>query len=358
MKPFALLPFLAALPLSAEWVSRESGTRAALRSIHFHAMDSAYACGDLGTLLRTGDGGATWTRVPTDAGDTSLIRVFFLDSRQGLVLGEGGYLARTEDGGRSWIRIAPGGGAEVFSLGGNGGGKVFVGTRRGTLLASADAGRTWAPARVQGLDTLGGATQYHFPSPEIGYATSTHGILKTADAGASWNLILSTRSPQHPSGVVLTSVFFTSPTRGFVSGAYYSTISRTLDGGLSFEKVSAAPANTVFFTAADTGYAACHGGKIYRSVDGGATWSLHHDAGRSGVILGDLHFSGPGKGIAVGDSGAIYQYRGAAGTRVRAPRGRRADPAGAKAPASLRFDTLGKANPPRGAGARILFPPD
>src|SRR5687768_3193316 len=106
MKAFLLLPFLAAVPLSAEWIPRESGTREALRSVRFHAPDSGFACGDLGTLLRTVDGGGTWTRVPTDAGDISLKRVFFLDSRKGLVLGEGGYLARTEDGGRTWIRIA------------------------------------------------------------------------------------------------------------------------------------------------------------------------------------------------------------------------------------------------------------
>jgi photosystem II stability/assembly factor-like uncharacterized protein len=340
--------------LRADWVLQESGTRVMLHSVHFHSEDSGYVCGEAGTLLRTTNRGATWTPVATGAKDTALLEVLFLDSREGLVLGESGYLARTEDGGRTWIRIAPGGGGMLMSLGWNGGGKVFVGNLKGAILVSPDAGRSWSPASVQGLDTTGIATQYHFPSPDLGYATSSHGILKTEDAGRTWNLALSSRSPEHPSGVVLTSLFFLSPTEGLVAGPYYSTIAKTADGARTFSKVSMAAANKIFFPTRDTGYAACHAGKIFRSVDRGATWALHQDIGREAVILSGLHFPGPASGFAVGDSGAIYHYRGAPGSALRGSLRRGS---GGRLRMLHLYDSLGKKGTDGSGSPRIRFRP-
>lgn len=360
--PARLLLLLGALfagPLRADWVPQSSGVRVMLHSVHFHSQDSGYACGEAGTLLRTTDRGATWKPVSTGAKDTALIEVLFLNSREGLVLGESGYLARTGDGGETWTRIAPGGESMLMSLGWNGDGRVFVGNLKGAILVSEDAGRSWSPAVANGLGANDVATHYHFHTPDLGYALSSQGVLETGDGGRTWNLALSIRSPNHPSGVVLTAIFFITPSEGLVAGPYYSTIARTTDRGRTFTKVSATSANAVFFPAADTGYAACHGGKIFRSVDRGATWNLHKDIGREGVILSDLHFTGPASGFAVGDSGAIYHYAGAPSSALRkSPRNPAGPAAQDRARKAPRYDSLGKRSPERSGTSRVRFRAD
>ena len=48
----------------AQWTPQESGTTARLRSLSVVGRDVAWASGSGGTVLRTTDGGASWSRRP------------------------------------------------------------------------------------------------------------------------------------------------------------------------------------------------------------------------------------------------------------------------------------------------------
>jgi len=95
-----LLPGLA----SAGWVSQSSGTTRYLYSVHFPVdAQTGYAVGDLGTILKTTDGGANW--VSQSSGTTNnLYSVHFpVDAQTGYAAEWYGTIVKTTDGGVNWV---------------------------------------------------------------------------------------------------------------------------------------------------------------------------------------------------------------------------------------------------------------
>ena len=82
-----------------------SGTNASMRGIAVVNAQTAWASGTAGSVLRTTDGGATWTlmRVP-DADSLDFRDVAAFDANNAYVLsaGEDGRIYRTTDAGKSW----------------------------------------------------------------------------------------------------------------------------------------------------------------------------------------------------------------------------------------------------------------
>jgi photosystem II stability/assembly factor-like uncharacterized protein len=343
----------------ADWVLTPSGTHRSLYDIQFCSPDTGFASGDSGTLIMTSDGGRTWRGAPSPGADQPLTGVVFTSGRAGVVLDGAGTLFRTETGGESWSRIAFAKPDPINALALDGQGRLLAANFTVGIYKSSDGGKSWTPAVVQGADSMGAVYAFHFPKPDTGFATSTSGVLRTVDGGNTWAQLLSAKSPDHPSGVILTSIFFPTVQEGYLAGPYYSTLARSQDGGHTFAILSRAPANSLFFPNPDTGYAACNGGKIYRSADRGKTWETQFDLGRERVNLRKLAFPARAMGFAVGDSGVILRYQ-AGPASLRPSRGTRGSHTRTVGPANrpASFDTLGKkamdGNP--GGGTRRLFP--
>jgi photosystem II stability/assembly factor-like uncharacterized protein len=68
------------------------------------ALGCGLACGDKGIILRTCNGGASWTVVETGV-RASLRAVAAFDGRVAVAGGDEGALLRTEDGGKTWHRV-------------------------------------------------------------------------------------------------------------------------------------------------------------------------------------------------------------------------------------------------------------
>jgi photosystem II stability/assembly factor-like uncharacterized protein len=144
------------------WEAQTSGTLAWLRAVCFVDADVGWAVGGKGTLLATTDGGRTWAtrRAPTD--DT-LRDIYFLNEQTGWIVCDRSiyllrtkeeprsYLLRTTDGGASWSRVDVTG-ADV---------DVLV-----TRVAFADRSRGWAFGEMGALyaTTDGGANWRREPS--------------------------------------------------------------------------------------------------------------------------------------------------------------------------------------------------
>ncbi len=90
------------------WFSQASGITSNLRSIAFANSQVGYACGDNGRVLKTTDGGSTWTTSlpPGSEINFSSVEVSGLDSAW--VVGNKGILYETVDGGNSWTRFTKG----------------------------------------------------------------------------------------------------------------------------------------------------------------------------------------------------------------------------------------------------------
>ena len=85
------------------WTQAEVPTRALLTAVHMHDERTGFTVGHDAVILRTGDGGATWTLVhQAPEEELPLLDVWFRDERTGFAVGAYGYFLATDDGGETW----------------------------------------------------------------------------------------------------------------------------------------------------------------------------------------------------------------------------------------------------------------
>ncbi len=91
-----------------QWYQQNSGTTKNLRDVAFLNVYIGIAVGDSGLILRTTNGGAFWSVIPTNVYD-NLKSVFFVDGENGWVVGfssdpysSASVILRTTDGGLNW----------------------------------------------------------------------------------------------------------------------------------------------------------------------------------------------------------------------------------------------------------------
>ncbi len=172
----------------------------------------------------------------------------------------------------------------------------------GTILKSIDGGVTWN-------SVLSGITSHLFsicfPEATIGYIVGSGGsILKITSGTLS---VLSSGTSND-----LYSVFFTDANNGYAVGDF-ETIIKTSDGGQTWTSVSSGiyfcNFTSVVFTDAGTGYIAGSstrlGGRIFKTIDSGATWIDITGVGGNWII--SVYFTDTNTGYVVGDPGIILK---------------------------------------------------
>jgi hypothetical protein len=155
---------------NAAWQMQESGTTAGLRGIDAVDAKVAWASGTEGTVLRTTDGGAHWTKcaVPDSSRDGATLDfrgVEGFDARTAIVMASGpgakSRLYKTTDGCATWRLLlanpdAPAGFFDSFWMNGERG--MLLGDPvRGTMAVflTADGGKKWERDRQNGLALRG-----------------------------------------------------------------------------------------------------------------------------------------------------------------------------------------------------------
>ena len=145
------------------------------------------------TLLRSDDSGMTLRRLrfnPSATCGSPLAAMHFATKDVGYLVRADGSVLRTEDGGQRF--------ASRTALPANSGGPPndawFTGPDTGVVLTGADTsgriyrttdgGNTWADAAISAA-----MRGVHFVSPTVGYAVGQDGVLKTTDGGTSWTPI-------------------------------------------------------------------------------------------------------------------------------------------------------------------------
>src|SRR5712671_1288482 len=78
-----------------------------LRGASFVDTNTGTVVGEYGTIVRTTDGGNSWT-IQTSGTTQTLWAVSFTDANNGTAVGEGGTIVRTTDGGTHWASQASG----------------------------------------------------------------------------------------------------------------------------------------------------------------------------------------------------------------------------------------------------------
>ncbi|MDQ3920027.1 MAG: YCF48-related protein [Acidobacteriota bacterium] len=268
-------------------------------------------------LLKTTDGGATWTRVDVvGAGDDSLqlARVRFADARRGWVFGEEGALYSTEDGGATWARLrVP---TRHLLLGAS-----LLDARQAwlvgagqTLLQTSDGGLTWREGQLRGLPARFSSSPQTARAQPTGVSAQAHSTAASAQlTGAAAQSQPSSSSPRAPqaqaSSLRLNAVSFADARRGWAVGANGAVLATT-DGGRTWAAQESGTDSDLFdvkFFDAREGWAVGSGGAAIHTTDGGQTWQAEQTG--TTHALERLFFEGRARGWAVGFGGTIIAFK-------------------------------------------------
>lgn len=224
------------------------GTDIDLYSVHFTDTLNGWAVGGIwfenkNVLLKTIDAGRTWIEVPTET-DLPLNAVYFVDADTGIVVGEDGIVLRTTDGGISWdtrkMDNYIGYYLDIFRLlaitftDKNNGWIVGAGYYGNQIYKTTDCGRTWLwNEQIITPKFYGGIYDICFIDQNNGFITGQYGFFaKTADGGTTWEYQNLWEKYQKEEYQYFYSISFIDSLNGWiVGGDYYAFILKTTDGG-------------------------------------------------------------------------------------------------------------------------------
>ncbi|HTK82357.1 MAG TPA: SdrD B-like domain-containing protein [Bacteroidota bacterium] len=251
---FFSLPFSTGL-FAQCWTYQRSDTTLPLSGVAFVDPKLGAAIGDLGTVLRTTDGGAHWTVHSTNA-LYDLRSICFSDEFTGTIVGFD---------------------ASEFS---------------GLILRTTDAGVTW---QRQSSGILGGLWSVSFHGPDTGLAVGDDGvILRTTNGGKNWTKPAGSFSDGFVGVSLPTSLVGTIVGSG-------GAILRTTDGGVTWLRQASNTQLSLYgvaFADKNNGMTVGNGGTILRTTNGGSAWvRVYSD---STLVLRGISYQGAGNVTAVG----------------------------------------------------------
>lgn len=221
-------------------------------------------------LFSTFIANAQWVSQPSGTVDF-LTSVFFPNTTVGYISANG-YLLKTTNGGSNWnpLPMASIGGPLFFTSIDTG----YTNSSSAGVLKTVDGGLTW-------IDNFPFATtdicNINFPTKSIGYVVTQNATFdsvityKTVNEGVSWTLISSFETLLG----ILSNVYFSDAMTGSMvlqsSGIY-----KTSDGGVTWTPklttLSSDNLNALHFPSASVGYAV-GGDSIFKTTDMGETWN-------------------------------------------------------------------------------------
>jgi photosystem II stability/assembly factor-like uncharacterized protein len=336
----------------SSWVRQRHDTSKFYTGVSFISGTEGWVCGN-STILHTTDGGTTWTTQSVPAG-ADAVEVRFVDSQNGWAAGALRSILHTTNGGQTWtlqlggvynepnnrypfngldavdagFAIAVGGGNSIYTTNNGGAQWISRGSGSGTrpfrfartdadhiwtanndseVLYSVNGGKKWDRSIIQltiQCDTCSNAADLVFLSNNEGWAvinglyTSTSWVWHTIDGGKTWQS-LNVLNTGPLTGIALVD----ANTLVAVSGAN-DLIFRSTDRGTTWNSVSHPSGGTWFgavrfVPGTQTGWTIGEGGKILKTTDGGASWTLQRNASHANNLL-DVSFADLNNGWAVG----------------------------------------------------------
>lgn len=200
-----------------------SGISDNLYGIAFTDPANGVCVGDAGTVLRTTNAGGSW--LPVVSNTTSMLKSISRSGNTMYASGENETVIKSVNGGASWTNLNTpvAGFGYIFET-------VqfihpdtgFVFTDQTDLITTTDGGSQW---NFYSVNSIGSITHGYFLDGNNGWVcTNANEIFATTDGGMNWNLVY-----QHFQNGVFNRIWFISQTEGFVWADGY--VFHTLDGG-------------------------------------------------------------------------------------------------------------------------------
>ena len=174
---------------------------------------------------------------------------------------------------------------------------IVVGST-GTILRSTDAGTTWnkipSPVTSDLMDV-------YFPNETEGWIAAVNSILHTQDGGFTWTVAYTTSSS-------VLSIFFLDQFYGWAGGSY-GEIWKTTNGGITWISTgSQTKYSWIFdiqFVDHSNGYAVGSNFGFFKTTDGGTTWNVSEGNDGFSTLLKALYFTDAKTGWVAGKDGYV-----------------------------------------------------
>jgi photosystem II stability/assembly factor-like uncharacterized protein len=298
-----------------------------LLSVHFVSAEEGWVAGGKtsvsgGVIYHTKDGGKTWELQVGDpeSSDGAFRQLRFLDATHGFAVQTSSAdqkLFSTSDG-KTWIptgTLPPNRFEYFFTSPTNG----FLANASRQIVRTVDGGKKWQPVYTCRVKAeIGGLTreadcyidQIDFPNPKIGYAIggplpedSGNVLAKTEDGGATWTAWVVLPGEEASES----SLRFLDASNGVFRGKD-GKMFRTSDGGKTWTGVSGQGElkSAISFADADAGWMIYYRKMTYTST-GGRSWVSRDIA--FPAMVEHSSFPARDRGYVVGEHGMVYRYR-------------------------------------------------
>jgi photosystem II stability/assembly factor-like uncharacterized protein len=303
-------------PQENEWERISSPVNTTLTNLSFVNGATGWASGEIGTIIKTSDGGRSW-QVQNSTVPFFITDIHFIDENHGWAVTVrdvppfNTILLRTTNGGDDWTaKDFQDSSAFMRTI-------FFFDSLRGFIGGSyiaetTDGGNTWTQASIDS-SLLSGYPIYkfNFYNDQFGYACGgaidIAGVIwRTTDSGKNW--AATGVSADQVFDLFIFDSLHSIALSGDPEGLFGIAKIRTEDGGLNwgYEELPIFGLSFALdFRTQSEGWSAS-GFKFLFSSDAGETWN--EKTVPDSTIIYDLQFINPQKGFAVGADGIILRY--------------------------------------------------
>ncbi len=250
------------------WESLYRSKNKSMLSLYVVNENIIYAGGTYGGFVKTTNGGYTWSNLSTYT-TKAILAVYFLNENIGYIALSDNSISKTTDGGLTWVNTLisnynSSSSSLYFFDNFNG---WYLGN--GKLYKTTDAGNNWFIINNLPVPQISNISSFQFFDKNYGLVLGSYEVFKTTDGGLTWTTINISVYPNP----ISTFSFFNEQV-GIVLG--YSTITTTSDGGTTWEKngkniISEDLVSTSFLDEND-GWILTAKGKLLKTHNGGNDW--------------------------------------------------------------------------------------
>ncbi|MBS1517437.1 MAG: T9SS type A sorting domain-containing protein [Bacteroidetes bacterium] len=226
-----------------------------INGLDFVSSSVVYGAGGNGYIFKSTDSGNSWEKNINNASASYLWSVSFADEQTGWAVGNSGTVIRTTDGGDTWTQQYAGTNFNLIDVHFINNLTGWIAGHNGTVRKTTNGGTSWFTQTTGNLDNI---FEIRFIDSETGYLSGDAGIFRTTNGGDVWSVSLN-------------------------EPWVYS----------------------VDFINAYTGWAGVRFGKIYKTINGGNTWTPQNSG--TGATYYSMKFINENTGWAVGDYNTIIK---------------------------------------------------
>ncbi len=224
----------------SNWYQQNSGVNNTLWSVDFVNNLTGYVAGSGGLILKTTNGGESWTS-HYENGFHNFIGIDFINPLTGWATGHFGAIYKTTNGSQSWVQQTSPTVANLF----------FV----------------------------------QFINENTGYISSDAGVLKTTNSGLLWSYSFESNHPVY-------STYHLNENTGFLGnnlGEQY----KTYNGGVNWSLAQTIPGNgsvAYYFVNSQSGWSVGYNNQIIKTTNGGTSWQRQYNNLSDFTLLRDIEF--------------------------------------------------------------------